>query len=747
MIFRSIEGVFERLIGERRAATALIIAFMSIPLITAAGAALDFSRISAARAQLQASADNAAVAGAGAYQTNTDGTIAYNTAKTAFTVAEASLNSYATVTYTVGSLCNPAGASGITCGTTSSSNGTTSKCPSTTYYCVEVTAQATLRNSLLGFLIPTDVLNVTAWAQTTGIPIVSSGSFTHSSIGYGSDLDALYAADVPQDAAGNPQYGSSATPNSNCNNSSYGPIQYVASSSSNGSSSCNYVLIGENSGSSGVGSISDASSDPIGFTYVNFTGGNVTSGTTTPDTTTFNILNGVTTNNGASYPTHYFSELYVTLLGVTTYLPYGETLGGVILYGYCPAHNLYGSIYVYPNATNDIVPYADSVNVYHSTWTMLGYPPTHGTNHAILPFLGPANTLSIVGVGLVTIHAICPQWPTAYTQIVATSSFSPSNLPAGYSPVTNQSGNFPTATNVPVFSTFYPDVQYTGSNGLFPPVIAGCTPATNATDGGETPVADNPWWGWSPANNTHLDPGGASENPGGGGVTNCTSTKLNSGATGITTTQNVTQSSIYNNCTFLIQPLGTSVPMTNNLPNLPDYYTYNVTPTAFAAGTTGNANNVVSSQTSPLYGITPIYDGTSNSKASGYVPTSISVSGTGPYTVTEPPSYSTDGFPPEDTSHQCYNPQANGINGTLLPSADQPNNDSPVTPIDPVENPEYGAVYCNANPPQNYVMFWNDMGSWIDYYNDDLGYDNAVTLFTCPTPGVSGGTGPPTLGG
>jgi hypothetical protein len=125
----------------------------------------------------------------------------------------------------------------------------------------------------------------------------------------------------------------------------------------------------------------------------------------------------------------------------------------------------------------------------------------------------------------------------------------------------------------------------------------------------------------------------------------------------------------------------------------------------------------------------------------------VSISGTGPYTVTEPPAYGTDNYPPEDSSHQCYNPQANGINGALLPGADQPNNDSPVTPIDPVENPEYGAVSCNSNPPPNYALFWNDMGSWAQppRYNDDLGYANAVTEFTCPTPGTPGATGPPSL--
>jgi Flp pilus assembly protein TadG len=737
----------KKFLREGRAATAIIIALMSVPLIIASGAAVDFSRISSARAQLQFAVDAAALAGAGAFQTNLDGTAAYNVAATAFAASAASLSNYASVTSTVGTLCNSAGVANVTCGTKSSSSGVTTQCPSTTIYCVEVTAQATLRNSLLGFLIPTDVLNVVSAAQSTGTTSVGAGNFHHVGVGYGSDLSAIYAYAVPTDTAGNPAYNNVPTPNAYCSNSSYGPIQYEpTSTAANGVSTCNYVLIGENSGSAGAGSINFPASDPVAFTFVNFSGGTITSGTSDLDDTYFNPFTGATAINLLNAPTHFFDELYVTILGITLYVPYGEAILGIALYGNCPAHNLYGSINAYPNATNDIVPYQDSINTYSSAWTMLGYPPTHSTNHALLPFLGPANNL-VIGTSLVTVRAICPQWPTAYTQIVATTSFSPSTLPSGYAPVTNQSGNFPTATNVPVFATYYPDVPYTASNGTYPPVIAGCTPATYAGDGGVTPSADNPWWGWSPANNTEMDPGGSSENPGGSAVTNCTSTKLNSGATAITATQGVTQSSIYNNCAFLIQPLGTSVSTNNGVPDLPDYYTYTVNPTAFAAGTTGNPSNIISSQTLPLYGITPVYDGVGNSNATGYVPTRVSISGTGPYIVTEPPGYGTDGYPPEDTSHQCYNPQANGINGTLLPGTDQPNNDSPVTPVDPVANPEYGAVLCNANPPPSYTLFWNDMGSWSQppYYNDDLGYNNAVTEFTCPTPGTPGTTGPPAL--
>ena len=60
----------------------------------------------------------------------------------------------------------------------------------------------------------------------------------------------------------------------------------------------------------------------------------------------------------------------------------------------------------------------------------------------------------------------------------------------------------------------------------------------------------------------------------------------------------------------------------------------------------------------------------------------------------------------------------------------------------------YGAVYLQyQSQPPNYALYWNDMGSWSGppLYNDDLGYANAVTEFTCPTPGNPGTSGPPAL--
>ncbi len=732
---------------DRRGATAVIIALMSLPMLIASGAAVDFSRIAAVRAQLQSAADAASLAGAGAFQTNQDGTAAYNVASAAFNAAATSLSAYASVTSTVGTSCNPAGASGITCGTVSASNGASSLCPAATIYCVEVTAQATLQNSLLGFLIPKDVLNVTAVAQSLGGVNVSAGNFSNTVYTYGSDLKNLYVHSVPLDSAGNPEYGVISPPNSYCSDSSYGVLHYEATvTAGNGVTACNYVLIGSSSGASSAASLNASSSDPLAFTFASFAGGNLAATATGDlDTTTFVALTGTSIINSTATP--YTAELYVTSGGTTNYYANGKTVGLTALYGNCPAHNLYGAINAYPNPASDIVPYQDSIVNFDTSWELLGWPPTHGANHALLPFLGPTNTQTVSGTTY-KVQAICPQWPVTGTNILATASFSPSNLPSSYAPVTSVTG-YPTASNVKVYATYFPDIPYTASNGTYPPAIAGCSPAYNTTDGGVTPLLDDPWWGWSPNNALRLDPGGAAENPGGLPETDCTMATLNSAGVLVVAALNNLQSPGYDNCAFLIQPLGTSVPTTNGVPELPDYYTYTVSLLGFILGTTGNASSIISSQTAPLYGMTPVYDGVGNSHAAGYVPTSVSISGPllGPYVITEPPAFGHDNYPPEDTAHQCYDPQANSINGALLPGSDQPNNDSPVIPIDPVANPEYGAIFCNTNPPPNYALYWNDMGSYAEpaRFDDDLGYNNAITEFTCPLPTSPGATGPPTL--
>ena len=293
-----------------------------------------------------------------------------------------------------------------------------------------------------------------------------------------------------------------------------------------------------------------------------------------------------------------------------------------------------------------------------------------------------------------------------------------------------------------VYATYYPDVAYKSGTGVYPPPIAGCSPAGALTDGGVTPLTDLAWWGWSPAN-LGPDPGGQAESPASPlsllapeGV--CTFAALNSVGVLVTALQNSLQSPAYNNCALIIQPLGTTPPMTNGAPDLPDYYTYNVELLSFLLPALGNALNynlgTETGNASGIIGMTPVYDGKNgDTHAAGYVPTSISITGNllGPYTVTEPPSYGRQYYPPEDTSHQCYNPQAGSI----------------YQPLDPVENPQDGVLFCTTNPPANFALYWNDMGSWSQppLYNDDLGYNNAITEVTCPIPGSPGATGPPTL--
>jgi Flp pilus assembly protein TadG len=137
-------------------------------------------------------------------------------------------------------------------------------------------------------------------------------------------------------------------------------------------------------------------------------------------------------------------------------------------------------------------------------------------------------------------------------------------------------------------------------------------------------------------------------------------------------------------------------------------------------------------------------------------------------TVEEPAeagsSYEFD-LPPE-TSHQCYNPELNGnttaTNGVVIQAGQGltqdftatsgstgrlpvPNSNGTVpNPVDPVANPQLGAILCNSNNPETYALYWNDLGT---YGTDDLGYWNAITAFTCSVPGSSRSGGLATLSG
>jgi Flp pilus assembly protein TadG len=875
---------FRKFFHDKKAATAVAMAILFVPLLIAASAAVDFSRIASARTLLQSSVDSAAVAGAGAYQTSQLYTAAQDVAQSTYSGTGLQLPKFvSSTTPTIAAYCSTQGTP-AQCGTGASASGTLSgKCPSgwdaNKEYCVVVTASVTMTNSLFAWLIPSEVLSATAVATTAFPPdSINQGNFTHTSVGYGSDSSSIYAYAVPPDGNGGWAYGTLPKPNSDCAASSNGTISNENPTGAlNGATSCNYLLIGSNSSSSSTGSLIFAANDPVAFTFVNFTGGTITSGTSDLDTTSYNSSTGASTINSGNGVTGFENELYVngsavstsavssqtctttandgsycstgytvpataayttvtttttcktwntspnntcktqnTPTSVTTYSTtsssgttgctlnhtsctssvsstvslYGSS-SQTALYAACPAHNLYGSINAYPNATvgTNYVPVQDSINTYSSAYEVLGYPPTYPTNHALIPFLGPVNTQAITtytvnsnGTSVSTsnltykVQAVCPQWPTTGTYIAATGTGS--FIATGQTKADSETVN--------IYSTYYPNVTYSDgiSTNIYPPNIAGCSPVTSATTTLPNASSTNPWWGWSPDNASTQDPGGANENPGGTAVDQCTSTVLNSAGNGITTTQNVLQSASYSNCTFLIQPLGTDIPTgSSGSADLVNYYSYIVKPGAFTAGTTGNPSNIiamfpffneVTSGTAVTYieqlptGVsgadipsggniaTTVGNGT-NGVATGYIkvidsniptylPTTVSITknnADGTYTVTEPPSYSTAGYPPEDTSHQCYNPQANGYaSGSIVPGD---NNNS--TPIDPVANPQLGVVLCDQNPPAAYGIYWNDMGSWANppRYNDDLGYNNAATVFTCPTPSSTVDGGPSTL--
>ena len=812
--------------SSRRAATAVALAIMFVPMVIAASAAVDFARIASARALMQAAVDGAAEAGANAYQISENYTEANNVTQSTYYGTATQLGSFVSnLTPTFGVYCSSQG-SAAQCDTGTDSGALSGNCPSafatTQEYCVVATATATLKNSLFAWLIPPEALTVQS-VSTTLFPLINNHNFNHTNVGFGSDYSGIYAYVVPKDTNGNPIYNSVPAPNSNCEGSGYGPLGLEPTTvyATTTSSVCNYLLIGTNLGGSGAGQLSFNVIDAIAFTFVNFSGGTITTGTSDLDTTTFNSSNGASTiNSGNATSTQFTSELYyqgaynatgvtaASLTGVPAAnyvakcsggLPSGCTTTGTVgisyspanLYGNCPAHNLYGSINAYPNAAvgTNYVPLQDSFNTYSTAFEYLGYPPTYPTNHQLIPFLGPEtsdtitkttktptggnNSTTSTNTLTYSAQVVCPQWPTTGTLISATAPAGTySFTPTGYSTASSPA--------VQIYATYFPNLKYSDgvSTDIFPPTVAGCTPATNATDGLVTPLTDDPWWGWSPSNAAALDPGGAAENPPAGvNDTNCASAVLNSAHTGITTTMNNVQSATYSNCAFSAQDLGTAVPTSGGNPLLPDYWLYTVNPTGFSTGVTGNPSGITAMipvydnttytipappETPSSSGLTVVvgngsngvavgYDKITNSNAAGHVPTTISVvsNGDSTYTVTEPPGYGTDAYPPEDTSHQCYNPAANGLSGTTMTTAGFTNADTtPATPIDPFENPQLGVISCRSNPPHSFGLYWNDLGAWATppHYNDDLGYANAITEFTCPTPGNAGG-GPSTLSG
>jgi len=721
---------------------------------------VDFSRVASARALLQASADAAAIAGAGAWQTSQSYFNASNVTSAAYSGTASQLSNFvATSAPTPELTCT---GSTTQCGGTASSSTyvttpSTYGCPTSSEYCVVVQATGVLKNSLFAWLIPSETLNVKSIATTAFPPNTISGSnFSSTSVGQAYDLSGIYAYAVPMTASGGtPDYTNVPTANTDCTSSNSGPISYESDkvAPANGVTECNYTLIGTSKSSTSSGSITFAADDPIAFAFANMTG------ETTPyglDGTYAYISNITYSTSKITYdsngnPTN---GTFAASGHNVTYPSTGYNCSGswsnnqctVPLYGECPQHNLYGSFsqgsggsQVYNGATSD-----DSLNIYSSAYEVLGYPPTHLTNHALPSFASEIketihNTTYYVSVQ-------CPQWPITHSQEVADSGpgYVPkdTNITAGTA-TTVTSGMVAPSTNA--YSTYYPDTINTDSSGdIYPPTVSGCTAASYPNASYNNPPSSAAWWGWSGSNSSNCGNEPSSD-------------------TG------------YNNCALIIQPLGlgTNIPKdSNGNPRLPDYY------------------NIIEDSSGNVLALDPVWDNATyvdvltgvsvtDSDPSGSYPansipnatttinnsTHVHGSTTAVYantqyvgdklvTVASDPNGPGDQTLPGVTSNRCYNPKANGsshgyvknsVGNFQLPTGTIDNNSG--TTIDPISNPQDGTILCGSSvyQGQSFGIYWNDEGGGG---GDPIGYWNAATLFTCPVPGSgTTGGGPATLSG
>ena len=503
-------------------------------------------------------------------------------------------------------------------------------------------------------------------------------------------------------------------------------------------------------------------------------------------------------------------NFYICTTSVVTYSTQNLT-------GRCPASTLYGSLDPLGsvNATTGVnsaeVPSADSLNVYSSAYEVLGYPPTYETNHALVPFVAKSlqKSQSVAGKTYY-VTAICPNYTTsgkdASNNTVSTTIDAP--ISKAYAAATGWSG-------LNIFSTAFPGQTYSDnsinkaqdstnvynngsiwmtndSNDIYPPTIAACSPATNASDGGVTTTPSS-WWNWHGDN--------ASGNCG---------NESSADQSAYVATPGQPQDS---DCALVIQPLGANVPTnSNNQALLPDYYLVVTTSSGAVVGldpvwdlktTAGNTSKYAPSGntfTDQMPGViinhlggydtnitvdgttvtdldTPASYNTSGTLSSyGYtpsttntytVPATTPIYGGDTVTIEQPVRSGAGNYDfdlPPLTSHRCYNPQLNGnpahtvliqngttdSNGVSTPTqfttaVDQNDSSSAGANIDPIANPQLGAILCDSSEPQSYALYWNDLGT---YDSDDVGYWNAVIAFTCSVPGSSTkGGGPVTLSG
>ncbi len=754
-------SLIKKLYRDRRAATAVALAILLVPLLMAGSAAVDFARVASARTLLQAAVDGAAVAGGGEWQMSESSTSAYNITQNEFNNTGAQLPNFVAIsTPTINLACT---GTSTECGTSAAYSTTLfSNCTSGVEYCVTVSATATLKNSLFGWLIPTTLLTASSTDSVAFGPNNYNGAGIPPSAGFGSagDISGVYAYAVPMDAAGNTaNYNELPTANSHCA-SATGPLQYLASSTSpSGVTACNYLYINDSLGQTGTGgSITLEANQPIAFTFVNNTGAHNYHNTESTHYTNNILVSKTSSSSGYDYyPDGYITPVIppVTCKKRQQNCTPSPGYPATKLYGQCPDHTLYGSL-DYNNGT----PRSDSLNQYSSAYEVLGEPPTYETNHPLTPFVTSYvvshSTDNSIPSGYY-IESVCPNYSTSGTSISAPVSSSYSNI------TSNQA-----SAGMNTFSTWFPtglpnEVGFTDNaaacaidncnsdTDIFPPAIGACTPATNAADGGITPASSDPWWNWSPSNISASD---------------CAQQ----------------QASKYSNCALLIQPLGTKVPVnSSNDALLPDYYNTiedgsgnvialdpvydGVTYTDALTGVTITNHDSADTSTpgaTPPNGWTPSNTtpstpslitnlttiGSSASPSTGYPYANSKY--VGDYLVQQQPAASSftypsgsptvpvyDHNPPLWTSHHCYDPtvatQDNGYKSTGS-STDALGYNADGTAVDPVANPQLGAVPCNTNPPETYALYWNDLGT---YESDDIGYWNALEIFTCSVPATT----------
>ncbi|WP_297491979.1 Tad domain-containing protein, partial [Acidocella sp.] len=336
-------------------------------------------------------------------------------------------------------------------------------------------------------------------------------------------------------------------------------------------------------------------------------------------------------------------------------------------------------------------------------------------------------------------------------------------------------------------STTPTEMDMTSATGnIYPPTVAGCTPTFGAEDNNATTSAVDPWWNWNQPNtggncaNENSTNQGAYLTSGQAAYGDC-ALLIQPLGTAVPTVPIIKSGQTYNEAVmpdyYLIvstqPPSATTTSTIVALDPVWDGQTFtDLLPGVITNNLGGYDPNItVSGSQVQDQDPGPIFSSTGAIISYGYVPTN-SLSTANYYQLTSgkysgdyviivipaqngnfiAPTSSYDFNPPSITSHQCYNSQKNGnASGTAViatggggtPITDTATGDqNNGSPIDPVANPQLGAVICNSDPPETYAMYWNDLGT---YGSDDLGYWNAVISFTCPVAGTTSPGGPVTI--